>query len=181
MDMRSAHAHLVARGLNDSHFDTVIEDLAATLKELKVPAALIERVAALAQAQTRQRARPLTRRRGKGCCLRSEGKPVSADDEGYLVDPADWSREVCRGKWRARRGIVLTEAHWVVIEFVRKYFEQRQIIPGRPRPRHQVSGRIEGWRQARGETSYSSSFPTAMSNRPCRIAGMRRPRAWSTG
>jgi hemoglobin len=51
MDMRNAHAHLVAKGLNDSHFDTVIEDLAETLKELKVPAALIDRVAALAQAQ----------------------------------------------------------------------------------------------------------------------------------
>jgi hemoglobin len=35
-DMRTGHAHLVARGLNDSHVDAVIEDLGATLRELGV-------------------------------------------------------------------------------------------------------------------------------------------------
>ncbi len=36
MDMRKGHEHLVKRGLNDSHFDAEVEDLAATLKELNV-------------------------------------------------------------------------------------------------------------------------------------------------
>jgi hemoglobin len=35
-DLREGHAHLVARGLNDSHFDAVVENLVATLKELGV-------------------------------------------------------------------------------------------------------------------------------------------------
>lgn len=48
-DMRRGHAHLVARGLNDSHFDAVVEDLGATLKELNVPAELIAKVAAIAE------------------------------------------------------------------------------------------------------------------------------------
>jgi hemoglobin len=30
LDMRKGHAHLVSRGLNDSHVDAVIEDLGAT-------------------------------------------------------------------------------------------------------------------------------------------------------
>ncbi len=49
LDMRRAHAHLVAQGLNDSHFDAVVEDLGATLKELNVPDALIAQVAAIAE------------------------------------------------------------------------------------------------------------------------------------
>ncbi len=49
-DMRKGHAHLVARGLNDSHFDAVVEDLGATLKELNVPANLIAQVAAIAES-----------------------------------------------------------------------------------------------------------------------------------
>ena len=49
LDMRKGHAHLVARGLNDSHFDAVVEDLGATLKELKVPQELINEVAALCE------------------------------------------------------------------------------------------------------------------------------------
>lgn len=49
-DMRAAHAGLVARGLNDSHFNAVMENLAATLKELKVPDGLIAEMAAVAES-----------------------------------------------------------------------------------------------------------------------------------
>ena len=50
LDMRKAHAHLVKMGLNDSHFDAVVEDLGATLKELKVPDNLIAQVATIAES-----------------------------------------------------------------------------------------------------------------------------------
>lgn len=49
-DMRRGHAHLVARGLNDSHFDAVMENLAATLQELNVPANLIAQAAAICES-----------------------------------------------------------------------------------------------------------------------------------
>ena len=48
-DMRDGHAHLVARGLNDSHFDAVVENLGETLKELGVADELIGEVAAIAE------------------------------------------------------------------------------------------------------------------------------------
>lgn len=49
-DMRRGHAHLVAAGLNDSHFDAVMEHLGATLTELKVPGDLIAQAAAIAES-----------------------------------------------------------------------------------------------------------------------------------
>ncbi len=49
-DMRKGHAHLVAQGLNDTHFDAVMEHLGATLAELKVPAHLIAQAAAIAES-----------------------------------------------------------------------------------------------------------------------------------
>jgi hemoglobin len=49
-DMRVGHAHLVSRGLNDSHVDAVIELLGQTLAELGVAQPLIEKVAALANS-----------------------------------------------------------------------------------------------------------------------------------
>jgi len=49
-DMRDGHAHLVARGLNDTHFDAVMENLGATLKELNVPDELIAKAAAIAES-----------------------------------------------------------------------------------------------------------------------------------
>lgn len=49
-DMRKGHAHLVERGLNDSHFDAVMENLGATLTELNVPEELIGEAAAIAES-----------------------------------------------------------------------------------------------------------------------------------
>lgn len=47
-DLRTAHASLVERGLDDSHFDAVAKHLRATLEELKVPGELIAQVMAVA-------------------------------------------------------------------------------------------------------------------------------------
>jgi hemoglobin len=49
-DMRRGHAHLVKRGLNDIHFEAVMENLAGTLRELKVSEDLIAQVAAIAES-----------------------------------------------------------------------------------------------------------------------------------
>jgi len=48
-DLRSGHAHLVKRGLNDSHFDAVVENLGATLTELGVSDELIGEVVAVCE------------------------------------------------------------------------------------------------------------------------------------
>lgn len=50
-DMRRAHAHMVKNlGLNDAHFDAVMEHLGSTLQELNVPTELIKQVAAIAES-----------------------------------------------------------------------------------------------------------------------------------
>lgn len=47
LDMRKGHAHLK---LTEEHFNAVMENLGATLKELKVPDALIGEAAAIAMS-----------------------------------------------------------------------------------------------------------------------------------
>ena len=49
-NMKDGHAHLVARGLNDSHVDAIVEILGATLKEFNVPDEKIQEVAAVAES-----------------------------------------------------------------------------------------------------------------------------------
>ncbi len=49
-DMRAGHAHLVAKGLNDSHVDAIIELLGGTLREMGVAEELISQVAAIAES-----------------------------------------------------------------------------------------------------------------------------------
>ncbi|MEQ1531606.1 MAG: group 1 truncated hemoglobin [Methylococcales bacterium] len=49
-DMRNGHAKLVQMGLDDSHFDAVMENLGATMHELNVPPKLIAEAAAIAES-----------------------------------------------------------------------------------------------------------------------------------
>ena len=50
LDMRKGHARLVQMGLNDRHFDAVLEHLGNTLRELKVAEPLIGQVIAIAES-----------------------------------------------------------------------------------------------------------------------------------
>jgi hemoglobin len=51
VDMRKAHEHMVTKlGLDDTHFDAVMEHLGATLQELNVPGELIAQAAAIAES-----------------------------------------------------------------------------------------------------------------------------------
>ena len=107
-----------------------------------------------------------------------EGKQLSTDDEGYLTDPADWSHELAE-KMASQESIVLTDAHWAVIEFMREYFEQRQITPD---ARHVIK-HLAAYKGGDGEgrNELFRLFPYGYVKQACRIAGMRRPRSWSTG
>lgn len=49
-DMRQGHQHLVRQGLNDKHFDAVLENLAQTLSELNIPPRLIAQAAAIVES-----------------------------------------------------------------------------------------------------------------------------------
>jgi dissimilatory sulfite reductase related protein len=105
-------------------------------------------------------------------------KLVSVDDQGYLIDPADWNEEVAEELARQER-IVVTDAHWAVIRFMREYYEQRQIAPD---ARHVIKylAAYRGEASA-GRNDLFQLFPYGYVKQACKIAGMRKPRSWSTG
>lgn len=103
---------------------------------------------------------------------------MQLDDEGYLVDPADWNEQVAEALAR-QEGIVLSEEHWAVIRFMREYYEQRHIAPD---ARHVMKhlAEVKGPDKAERNDLFVL-FPYGYVKQACKIAGMRRPRAWSTG
>lgn len=110
--------------------------------------------------------------------LEVAGRSLEIDDEGYLVDPADWNDEVAVAL-ALREQIALTEEHWTVIRFMREYYDGHQIAPD---ARHVMKHLA----QAKGEAGSDRNdlfrlFPYGYVKQACKIAGMRRPRAWSTG
>jgi TusE/DsrC/DsvC family sulfur relay protein len=100
------------------------------------------------------------------------------DFEGYLVDPSLWTERVAEALAR-QEGVALTDEHWVVIRFIREYFEQHHIAPD---ARH-VMKHLAGHKGAgkAGRNDLFVLFPYGYVKQACKIAGMRKPRAWSTG
>ena len=103
------------------------------------------------------------------------GKSLAVDFEGYLIDPLQWSEQVAVELAR-REGIVLTDAHWEVIRFVREFHEQRHVAPD---ARFVLKHLAETRGADRNELF--RLFPYGYVKQTCKIAGMRKPRAWSTG
>jgi TusE/DsrC/DsvC family sulfur relay protein len=55
--------------------------------------------------------------------------PPRFDSEGYLVDSQSWRPELAE-EMASGDGIALTEDHWTVIHFLRRFYEQYTIAPG---------------------------------------------------
>lgn len=97
------------------------------------------------------------------------------DVDGYLVDPAQWTPQVAEQLAR-EEGIVLGDDHWQVIEFMRDWLTERGVAPD---ARHVM--KLLGGDRDTGRALLFALFPYGYVKQACRIAGMRRPRAWSTG
>jgi tRNA 2-thiouridine synthesizing protein E len=104
------------------------------------------------------------------------GGALETDDEGYLVDPATWT-EAFAEQVAAEEGVTLTGEHWRVIRFMREWRDEHGVSPD---ARH-VMKLIGGDDRDRGRVRMFELFPLGYVKQACRIAGMKRPRAWSTG
>jgi TusE/DsrC/DsvC family sulfur relay protein len=104
-----------------------------------------------------------------------DGRALTTDVEGYLVEPSDWTEdfaeEVARGE-----NITLTDEHWKVIRFMRGWLEENGVAPDARHVMKFLSGDREGGRRRLFEL-----FPYGYVKQACKIAGMKKPRAWSTG
>jgi len=110
--------------------------------------------------------------------LEIKGKVIRTDNEGYLVEPADWTEEVAEELAR-REGLAISALHWSVLHFMRRYFEERQIAPdARFAVKHLAEEHGLG---VQARSRLFELFPYGYVKQACKIAGMRRPRAWSTG
>lgn len=108
----------------------------------------------------------------------SSGHAVATDEEGYLVEPGSWDAEVAHHFSRAER-LELGDEHWQVIGFMRSYYDEHRVIPDARFVIKFLADELGYGRRARNHLF--QLFPYGYVKQACKIAGMRRPRAWSTG
>ena len=103
---------------------------------------------------------------------------LALDMEGYLLDPEDWNEERA-SLLAADEDIELTDEHWQVIRFIRDWYEQNRVAVDARFVIRFLADELGHGRQAKARLF--ELFPYGYVKQACRIAGMRKPRAWSTG
>jgi len=98
------------------------------------------------------------------------------DEEGYLVDTGEWNEAVAE-QLALAEDVRLTDEHWDVIRFMREYYEEHQIAPDARYVIKHLSNRLG----ADARNALFKLFAYGYVKQACKIAGMKRPRAWSTG
>ena len=97
-------------------------------------------------------------------------------DEGYLNDPNTWNVEIA-DEFARQENIELTDEHWDAINFMRHYYAEHQVAPD---VRH-VMKHLAERSGPESRNRIFELFPYGYVKQACKIAGMKRPRAWSTG
>ncbi len=98
------------------------------------------------------------------------------DAEGYLIEPGDWDEEVAKAL-AAEEDIQLSDDHWDIIRFMREYHEEHQVAADA----RFVIKHLEQRLGKEARKKLFELFPYGHVKQTCKIAGMKRPRAWSTG
>ncbi|MHB8623228.1 MAG: TusE/DsrC/DsvC family sulfur relay protein [Sulfuricaulis sp.] len=104
---------------------------------------------------------------------------IARDPEGYLIDPADWDESIAC-QLATEEGIELNEFHWPVLSYMRELWIKNRIAPD---VRHVMEFLVSkhGFDKKSAKAHLYKLFPYGYVKQACKIAGMQRPRVWSTG
>jgi len=101
------------------------------------------------------------------------------DPEGYIVDPEDWNESLAQ-QLAQEEGLTLDQQYWPVLTFMRQYWTEHHIAPD---VRHVIKFLTDklGLEKKQAKRHLFMLFPYGYVKQACKIAGMQRPRVWSTG
>ncbi len=100
------------------------------------------------------------------------GKTIETDEEDYLVNLSDWTKEIAEVLAKQDE-LELTQQHWEIITYLRDYYEEYQIAPA-VRVLTKAIGKKFG--KDKGNSKYLYSlFPYGPGKQACRFAGLPKP------
>ena len=104
---------------------------------------------------------------------------VQIDEAGFITDPDLWTRDFAQHV-AAKEDITLTPLHWQIIEFMRAAYAERGVaVDARHVLKHlQVERDLD---KHGAKMLMFELFPYGYVKQAVKMAGMKQPRAWSTG
>lgn len=104
---------------------------------------------------------------------------VEVDEAGYLFDPSAWSLEFAVLAAEGEN-VSLGDEHWAVFDFMREFHEEHGVAADARFVIKYLADR-HGLDKKAAKSRLFDMFPQGYVKQACKIAGMRQPRAWSTG
>jgi tRNA 2-thiouridine synthesizing protein E len=100
------------------------------------------------------------------------GKSFEVDEEGYLTNLADWTKEIAEYLAKEEK-VDMTDSHWEVVNFLREYYEEYQIAPAVRVLTKAVAKKLG---PDKGNNKYLYElFPYGPAKQACKIAGLPKP------
>ena len=100
------------------------------------------------------------------------GKSYETDEEGYLVNLADWNKDVADYIAKTEN-VAMTDQHWEVVDFLRGYYDEYQIAPAVRVPTKAIGKKLG---PEKGNSQYLYElFPYGPAKQACKIAGLPKP------
>ena len=100
-----------------------------------------------------------------------EGRLIATDAEGYLLDAGDWSPAVTEAL-AARDGVTLGEDHWILIDFLHRFYREFEIAPELPILSRNL---CKDQQDCRWTRSYINKLFPKGAKTACRYAGLPAP------
>ena len=97
---------------------------------------------------------------------------LARDKQGYLTNPSVWNEQIAQAI-ASEEGIELTDDHWQVIWYVRKFYEEFNTSPS---IRPLVKYLAKEWSEDKGSSIYLHIlFPEGPAKQATKIAGLPKP------
>ena len=100
------------------------------------------------------------------------GAAIETDEEGYLVNLADWTQDVANTIAKTEN-LDMTPGHWEVINFLREYYDEYQIAPA-VRVLTKAIGKKLGAEKGNSKYLYEL-YPYGPAKQACKYAGLPKP------
>lgn len=95
-----------------------------------------------------------------------KGEQIELDEDGFIVEPDLWSKEIAEYFAKEEEVEELTEQHWKIINYLKDYFKQFGIAP-----------MVRKLCKDNGISMQElyALFPTGPAKGACKIAGLPKP------
>ena len=106
-----------------------------------------------------------------------DGRFISLDSEGYLVDLEDWSRGLAE-QMAVLDGVELTDDHWLLIDFLHRFYKEYALAPELPVLARNL---CKDQQDCRWTRRYIKELFPGGAKTACRYAGLPAPVGRSCG